>query len=128
LRVLVCGDRRFDDDDWLHEVLNEYHDPWNQAYHITLVIQGGARGADKLAKEWAKAYGVPCHEYPADWNRFGKSAGVIRNKQMLDEGNPDLVIAFLAPDSRGTKNMIMQAKAFNVPVRIIDISEWYGFK
>jgi hypothetical protein len=91
------------------------------------LIEGGARGADALADEWVTQDGGgdpidgPFHlRYPADWKQHGKAAGPIRNKQMLDEGKPDLVVAFSdRPITPGTANMIKQAKAADVPVWVI---------
>lgn len=88
MRILVCGGRDFDDWGKLYDNLDDYLSP------DLIIIQGGAKGADFLARVWAKHMGVEWHEYPADWMSHGKAAGHIRNKQMLDEGNPDLVIAF----------------------------------
>ena len=64
--------------------------------------------------QWAKEIDIPCWGFPADWNSYGKAAGPIRNKQMLDEGKPDVVIAF--PGGTGTANMIMQATKAGVKV------------
>lgn len=113
MRVLVCGSRHFNDMVLLTRVLDDIT--------ISEVIEGEARGADTLARTWAELRGIPVRKFPADWNKHGKAAGPIRNKQMLDEGKPDLVVAFLAPDSRGTKNMIDQATKAGVPVKVINI-------
>lgn len=113
MRVLVCGDRRFDDWSLLCQVLGRFG--------IDEIIEGGATGADFLARVWAKYLGVPFREFPANWKLYGKAAGPIRNKQMLDEGKPDLAIAFLAPGSRGTKDMIEQARKAGVEVEVIDV-------
>lgn len=78
----------------------------------TLIIEGGARGADQIAKVIAIYMGIPVQEFPADWKTYGKKAGAIRNQQMLDQ-NPDLVIAF-HPDTgitAGTRDMAMKARA-----------------
>src|SRR6186713_1671523 len=113
MRILVCGSRHFDDLKVLHrELLDVVKN--NEAPFV--FIEGGAKGADFLARCWAKFEGYEFEEYPANWKEHGKKAGPIRNKQMLDEGKPDLVIAFLAPNSRGTKNMIEQAEKAGVPV------------
>jgi hypothetical protein len=58
--------------------------------------------------------------YPADWDKYGKAAGPIRNKQMLDEGNPEKVIAFRFKNSRGTQNMINQAEKAGIKTIVID--------
>lgn len=121
MKVLVCGSRHFNDDDWLHEVLNKIHDPWNNAFNIKEIIHGCAPGADSLAREYAKAYSIPCREFPALWELHGKSAGFRRNEQMLDEGHPDRVVAFWDGESRGTEHMIYIAKRDGIPVQVVEI-------
>lgn len=113
MRVLVCGSRDFNDYETLEKELN--------GYDITEVIEGEARGADKLSRVYAEHRGIPVKGYPADWTLFGRRAGPIRNRQMLTEGKPDCVVAFRGPNSRGTQNMIDQATKAGVPVRIIEI-------
>jgi hypothetical protein len=85
------------------------------------VIQGGAAGADRLAREWCFAQ-PSCHliNEPADWLHHGKAAGPIRNHRMLDEHKPDLVLAF--PGGRGTADMCRRARAAGVPVR--EVGKW----
>lgn len=126
MRVLVCGSRHFDDWDLMNSELIKV---WRSLPYLEesgnkkdlLIIEGGAKGADFLSRVWAKFSNVDFIEFPADWNKHGKAAGHIRNKQMLDEGKPYLVIAFLAKDSRGTANMIQQAEASGIPVKTISI-------
>jgi hypothetical protein len=109
-RVLVCGGRDFADTEKLFRVLSDRHD--NNPF--SLLIHGAAKGADTLASEWAFERGVPQQAYPADWARDGRAAGPIRNRLMLEEGKPDLVIAF--PGGKGTENMRQQAFKAGVPV------------
>jgi hypothetical protein len=106
MRILVCGGREFEDADHLEAFLDAFHQ--GPRGPITFVIHGGARGADTLAGEWARLRGISCTAYEANWALEGRAAGPIRNKRMLDEGIPDLVIAF--PGGRGTANMIRQAR------------------
>lgn len=110
-RVLVCGGREFDNWNRLVSAMER-----NGVFPINTVaiIQGGAKGADFLAKTWAKSVGIPVDEYPADWKTHGKAAGGIRNQKMLDEGKPDLVIAF--PGGAGTADMVRRAEKAGVPV------------
>lgn len=120
MRVLVCGDRNFEDATHMRMVLFSKFDPDDT---VTL-IHGDARGADRLSETVLTGYfkgGFEIKRFPADWNKYGKGAGPIRNKQMLDEGKPDLVIAFLAEGSRGTANMISQAEKAGVKVEVINI-------
>lgn len=134
MRVLVCGSRHFNDMDLLSKTLSSI----DQGKNITTIIHGRAKGADYLAGIWAHNMNIVTEEYPANWEVFGKSAGPIRNKQMLDEGRPDLVIAFLTnvgeqeifyglSDSqynRGTKNMIQQATKAGIPVKVISYDSY----
>jgi hypothetical protein len=104
--VLVTGDRNWSDRDRIYSVLDGIH----TIKHITYIIHGCARGADTLASAWATERGVAQFRYPADWNRYGKAAGVIRNAEML-EHHPDLVVAFHSDleHSKGTKDMVNRA-------------------
>jgi hypothetical protein len=104
MKVLVCGGRKYGDARFLFAQLNYLH----QQLGITQIIQGGASGADYLAKGWAYSNDIECREFKADWNKHGKAAGPIRNKQMLDEGKPDIVMAF--PGGPGTANMMRLAE------------------
>jgi hypothetical protein len=116
IKVLVCGGRDYND----KEVVFGFLDHINEKYYIICVAHGAARGADTLADDWAKAHNILVEAYPADWNKHGKSAGSIRNRQMLVDGKPDVVIAF--PGGKGTENMIRQAKHRGVQVIVPAIS------
>lgn len=110
MRVLVCGGRDYRDHKRVGAVLNKLHDTLG----IDLIIQGGARGADELAFGWARAVGVREEQYDADWEAYGSFAGPMRNRVMLEEGKPDLVIAF--PGGAGTRDMIRKARKAGVEV------------
>lgn len=110
MRVLVCGGRDYTDLVKVHRILDEYL--------ISCIIHGAARGADTLAGKYAYFHSIPTEVYPAEWDKYGKSAGYIRNKQMLDKGKPDLVVAF--PGGKGTNMMCDLAKKANVPVHRVD--------
>ena len=99
MRVLICGGRDLNEQkacDFLLDFLKDYD--------ISLVIEGGARGGDRAGRMFAEKSNIPFRTFNADWDRYGKRAGRIRNQQMLDEGFPDLIIAL--PGGRGTANMI----------------------
>ena len=114
MRVLVCGGREVSDSAYVWRELDVFH----AKLEFTVVIEGDARGADRLAGAWARARGIETLTYPADWSRYGKRAGYVRNTVMLQEGKPDLVIAF--PGGKGTANMVHQANTASVPVRLIN--------
>lgn len=105
LRILVCGGRNFSDYDFMSRVL----DAFAATNDIEIVIHGAARGADAMADHWARKNRFRVHAFPADWNKHGKAAGVIRNRQMLYEGRPTHVFAF--PGGKGTANMVQIATA-----------------
>ena len=122
MRVLVCGGRDFDDWDKLDGALKKVlRQSFNEKInsHELVIIEGGAIGADFLARVWAIYEGYSFLEFPADWNRHGKKAGSIRNQQMLDEGKPDLVLAFPTEKSIGTWDMIKRATDAGVQVEVI---------
>lgn len=110
MRVLVCGGRDYHDCNRVEQCLLVA----NWVEPITCVIQGGARGADILARMVATKHHIPGEEFPALWDKYGRHAGPIRNQRMLDEGKPDLVIAF--PGGAGTADMVRRAKAANIAV------------
>ena len=118
MKVLVCGGRQWRDRKVTKQVLDAVH----RDVGITLLIEGGAAGADRLARLWAEDHGIEVREFPADWKRHGKSAGSIRNQQMITEGRPELVVAF--PGGSGTTHMIQVALRAAIAVQ----SYWPGGK
>lgn len=115
MKVLVCGGREYSDWHFLSTMLDELH----SIHNFKVVIEGEAPGADTLAAQWARNNGLIVRAFPADWVRYGRGAGPIRNKQMLDEGCSDLVVAFFDrpyTESKGTKDMCEQAHEAGVKV------------
>ena len=113
MRVVVTGGREFDDADFIESALVEF----NTSSSITVLIHGAARGVDTICGCWAKRNDITVEPYPAQWDVHGRAAGPIRNKQMIDEGKPDVLIAF--PGGRGTANMISQCRAAGVRVLLV---------
>jgi hypothetical protein len=111
MRVLVCGGRDYADYVNVVKMLSALE---TMRGPFTTIIHGCARGADTLADRYARANDIVVAKFPADWERYGSAAGPIRNRQMLDEGKPDLVVAF--PGGRGTANMVQQARRVGVEV------------
>lgn len=114
MRVLVCGGRDYTDRMAVFGVLDGLH----RRDGITTIIQGGATGADEIAMRWALDTDVNILTYGADWKAHGKAAGPKRNQQMIDEGKPDMVVAF--PGGRGTADMTSRAVAAGLP--LIEVS------
>lgn len=118
MRVLVCGDRNWSNPVSLWHTLDSAH----AEHPITCIIEGEAAGADVLGRGWGLQKGIQVLPFPAQWDKYGKSAGPIRNRQMIDEGKPDIVFAF-HPDiraSKGTRDMVNAAKHAGIPVRIFE--------
>lgn len=110
MRLIVCGGRDYQDILTAFRVLNHLH----RLRNITCVISGCARGADSIGEHWADSLGIPVARFPARWEVHGKSAGPIRNGQMISEGRAEAVFAF--PGGAGTANMVRQAKAADLKV------------
>ena len=103
-RILICGDRDYKD--WMQ--VREYLDTISRT---AIIIHGGAIGADSIAGNLATYLNMKVIKYPADWDKYGRAAGILRNQQMLDEGHPDLVVYFHKDleNSKGTKDMVTRA-------------------
>jgi len=107
--VLVCGGRKFHDKKFLYSVLDHI----NKHSPILTIIHGDAKGADSLGGRWARENDVLEHAKPADWGKYGKSAGFKRNVEMINM-NPHLVVAFTG--GVGTAMMIRISKEHGVKV------------
>jgi len=116
-RLLICGSRDFFDR--LPISLTIY------CFEPSALINGCALGADTIANEEFRKIGKEPEEYPADWDRYHRAAGPIRNAQMLAEGKPDIVIAFYSDykRSRGTKDMVDKARDAGVFVVELGLTE-----
>lgn len=114
MKVLVTGGRDFKDSPTVFAALDAIH----ARTPVRVVIHGGAAGADASAQAWAEDLGIAVYALPADWARFGRSAGPIRNGKLLDL-RPSLVVAF--PGGRGTADCVRQARARKIPVHEVSV-------
>jgi len=112
VRIMVTGSRDHGDHDFIFKALDEVA----EGAGTVLLLEGGAPGADHRARQWALANGHPFQTFHADWGTYGRAAGPLRNQRMIDEGEPDLVVAFPLEDSRGTWDAVRRAKAAGIPV------------
>lgn len=112
--VLVCGDREWTDSRLIKKRLSKF--PSN-----TIIMHGDCRGADKLADEVAQYFGFARVICPANWERFGRAAGPIRNRMMVEKLHPDLVLAFHADldESRGAKDTVARARKAGIEVEVL---------
>ena len=112
-KVIVAGGRDFSN----YEMLRQRLDYLLQNQQFVVIVSGAARGADSLGERYAKERGLFIQQFPANWNRYGKKAGYIRNKEMAQYANG--LVAFWDGSSRGTKLMIELAKQYQLPMRVI---------
>jgi YspA, cpYpsA-related SLOG family len=117
MRVLVCGSRTWTD--WAAVRRAVFDESLILPWDANTIIHGGAIGADSIAGCIAKELGCKIELYLPDWEKYGKSAGIYRNQQMVLDGKPDKVIAFWDGVSRGTKHMVSFAAVHNIPVQIV---------
>lgn len=116
-RMIVAGGRDFLDEKLLTSTLDGLREDFVEIE----IVSGHASGADRMAEAYAKQLGIPLKVFPADWKKYGRGAGPVRNREMLayiQESNP-VVTAFWDGQSKGTKNMIEQARKAGVDCRII---------
>lgn len=109
-RILVTGSREWTDFAVIVEALREWKAPG------AVLVEGGARGADRLAAMIWRAWGLTVEEHPADWDRHGRRAGYRRNQQMIAAG-ADVCLAFILDDSRGATHCANAAEAAGMPTR-----------
>lgn len=111
MKAAIIGSRGFDNYNLVCETLSEYE---NQ---ITLMVSGGAKGADKLGEKWAKEKNKEVLIFYPEWEKYGKSAGFKRNKDIIE--NSDIVFAFWDGQSKGTQSSIELSKKLNKELKII---------
>ena len=116
-KVIIAGSRGFSNYKLLKEKCNEYLREKRKEYNI-IIISGGARGADFYGEKYAQDEGFSLEVFPANWNKFGKSAGFIRNEQMAEVA--DALIAFWDGKSNGTKHMIEVMENKKLLVRVVN--------
>lgn len=113
-KVIIAGGRDFSDYDLLEQTLRELYEGQNDKFEI---VSGTARGADQLGERFARRAGFEIKSFPADWNKYGKSAGYRRNAEMADYA--DVLVAFWDQKSRGTMHMIDLAKSKGLEVHVV---------
>ncbi len=124
IKVIVAGNRDFDNGGIFENAMT-WLLPSDSDYAESIeIISGGCTGADALAEIYAKEWDIPLKVFPADWKKYGKYAGPIRNEEMAvyassDEDDWGMLIAFWDGKSRGTKNMIDIAFKYGLDVHVI---------
>lgn len=115
-RIIIAGGRDFTDKDFFDKSVSGVLDELKGVE----IVSGHSSGADSLAEAYAKRMGIALKVFPANWRKYGAAAGPIRNREMLDYilAAEPMLIAFWDGKSKGTKNMIEQARRENVDCRI----------
>lgn len=113
MRTIIAGSRSIDSIDAVRVAVSFC------GWIPSVVISGCAAGVDLLGEQWAKENGIPIEKFPAEWNKFGKSAGPIRNGQMANAA--EALIAVWDGSSSGTKNMIEQATKKGLKVSVFQV-------
>jgi hypothetical protein len=121
--IVVCGSRGFNDYKLLETKLNLYLSNIEEREKI-IIVSGGANGADLLGETYAIANKYPVLKYPADWIKHKKTAGFIRNAEMIKIATH--VIAFWDGKSTGTKHAIELATHKKIPLRVVKYMEEQG--
>ncbi len=122
LYILVAGTRTFNDYKLLEKTLDSLIASCPFDKIRVNIIEGGAKGADELAAKYALGHNHYVHEYYADWSKWGRAAGPIRNRKMhefIKDYKYRVCICFWDGKSRGTKDNFHLAKEFNTPLKII---------
>lgn len=126
VRLVIAGCRDFEDETKFNSVMDGLYLTLSKEYQYPSIhiIEGACRGTDTLARKWAIKHETPFTEVPADFNRYNKFAGPLRNKIMIDLGTH--LLAFWDGKSRGTKNIIAYAQSnpeYNGKIIIININD-----
>ena len=116
MRILITGSRDWTDKVTVNQALREAWLTFGRPYG-TVVVHGGARGADYIADVYAKRLGFRTEPHKADWDIFGKAAGFIRNKEMVDAG-ADICLAFIKNESKGATMCAELAQKAGIPTHI----------
>ena len=115
IRVVIAGCRNYTNYDEARSYIDFCLSEIRKENKI-VIVSGGASGADAMGERYAEENGFEVERYPADWKRYGRSAGPARNKKMAEIS--DYVICFWDEKSKGTKSMIEYAKKYGKPVKI----------
>lgn len=115
MRTIIAGSRSIDDYLLVLKAVNQ------SKFHITEIVSGCANGVDKLGEQYAYEYDIPVKKFPADWDKYGKSAGCVRNVQMSE--NADALILIWDGISRGSKHMANIAKNKGLKVYIMNVMD-----
>lgn len=126
IKVIIAGTRDFNDYAFLKKNVDYFLQGINPNNEEIEIVSGNARGADKLGERYAKEHNLPVKLFPANWDKYGKRAGYLRNQEMANYS--DVLIAFWDEKSKGTKHMIDIAKKQDLTVIVVGYVYKSGYK
>lgn len=121
MKLIVAGSRSITDTNAVFEILDREIATRLQlstTNHSVRILHGGARGVDRIAGQYAATRNYPVTEFPADWEKYGRSAGPIRNREMVNQA--DALLAIWDGASPGTRNMIKTMNLLEKPVWVVE--------
>lgn len=121
IRIVIAGSRTFTDYPLLARKMDAF--TRNLDPDEIEVVSGEAKGADQCGERWAIERAIPIKRFPAEWDRYGRSAGYKRNDQMRDYATH--LVAFHQDNSRGTQHMINSAYAAGLLVRVVKVGSMH---
>lgn len=113
MKVIIAGSRGFCN----YDLLCRKCDRFFSRETPSAILCGEAKGADSLGRRYAQERGIPVLSFPADWKKYGKRAGYIRNEEMAKSA--DALVAFWNGHSHGTKHMIDLARQYKLALRVV---------
>jgi len=114
-KVIIAGSRTIKAPELVKECIK------NSGFILTSIVCGGAEGVDKIAENWAKENSIPCQVFLPDYSEYDRAAPIIRNIEMLKEG--EALIAIWDGFSHGTKHMITRATKMGMPMKVWEVSK-----
>ena len=122
IRMIVAGGRTFSDYEALANSIEAYLRDSNITYDKLEIVSGGCTGVDLLGERFANERGITVTRFPAEWKKYGRSAGIIRNQEMInyaaDGTSRGILLAFWDGKSRGTGYTVKQSKKVGIEVKI----------
>jgi len=127
-RIIICGGRHFDSYEKLESIVDGVVGTLNLSNEDIEIVSGHCAGTDQLGEQYADKHGIKCAVFPAEWKKYGRAAGPVRNSQMIDyaaASEKPMVVAFVSPKSKGTLDTVRKAekKGFKVVVTRYEVSE-----
>ena len=113
MKTIIAGSRTIDDYDAICQIIID------SCFVITEVVSGTARGVDRLGEQWARENNILIKRFPANWSKYGKAAGPIRNEEMVKYAEAAIIVR--SDHSKGATSMANLAKQYGLKVRLVDI-------